>query len=474
MRISMLGLNHRTADVELREALAPAPEDVPAFYRFLRQRHADCEAVLLSTCNRLELYVARPAGQGPDMAGLAQLLVDHARATRGGEVPPLEPASTIDREQESAVTHLFRVGAGLESMVLGEAQILGQVKRAYAAACDASAVGPVLHRLFQQAIAAGKHARAATGIDTGRVSVGSVAVDFARQVFEDFADKTVVCLGAGEIAKLTLRHLAGLAPARLLLANRTQARAEALARQLPPGAQPVVRAWQDVDELLAEADVVISSTGAREPVLTLARCRAAVRRRRRRPVVIVDIALPRDVEPAVGSLANVYLYNIDDLNEVVAGNMSQRREQVERCQAHLAEAVAQTMRQIQHQELGQLIRRLRQELHAIGAAEARRTANKLAPAPSATPAVGGGGGGGGGGGAGAELDERLIAELLDQHTQRLINKFLHLPLSQIESADSAASLGFYAAALRKLFDLERREQGPGAEQEPPMHTDAHG
>ncbi|MEX0884855.1 MAG: glutamyl-tRNA reductase [Phycisphaeraceae bacterium] len=464
MRISLLGLNHRTADVELREALAPSPDDLPAFYARLRSRFPGAEAVLLSTCNRLELYVARPAGQGPDTPALRQLIVDHAQAAGGGEGGDgggggLDPASTIAREQEAAVTHLFRVCAGLESMVLGEAQILGQVKRAYEAGVAAGAVGPVLHKVFQQALAAGKHARAATGIDAGRVSVGSVAVEFTRRVFESFADKTVLCLGAGEIAKLTLRHLMSLAPARLWVANRTLERAQLLAHGLSLAADGVVRPWDDLDELLVEADVVVTSTGARQPILTAERCKAAVRRRRRRPLVIVDIALPRDVEPAVGALPNVYLYNIDDLNDVVAGNVDQRREQVEHCQAHVAHAVAQTMRQVQHRELGQLIRRLRHQLHEIGALESRRTARKLlapiltppatpaTPATSATSAIDGG----------DDIvgsEEQLIEALLEEHTHRLINKILHLPLSQIEAADESASLGFYAAALRRLFDLE--------------------
>ena len=425
MRIVMVGLNHRTAPVELREKVALAGDDLDAALTELTLRFPAAECAVLSTCNRTEVYVVRGTHEPPSADELRALLTEYSAVS----IEDITPHS-IHREQEQALRHLFRVAAGLDSMVLGETQILGQVRRAYESAARRGTVGPVMHRVFQQALAAAKQVRTQTGIDAGRVSVGSVAVDFARQVFTDFTDKTVVGIGAGELAKTALRHLTTLQPKGLWLINRTADRAAMLAEQLHlTGPGGGVRPWEELDNLIVDADVILTSTGAREPVITAERFRPLLRKRRHRPLFIIDLAVPRDVEETIGAMSNVYLYNIDDLQSVIAETHGQRREQVERCEAGLADAVRSCLAQIQNRDLAGLIRQLRDRLNAIGHAERRRTVRKLDAGQDAS-------------------------DVIDEHTHRLINKILHLPLSQLDGGDPDAPLGFYAAALRRLFDLD--------------------
>ncbi|HEX7009859.1 MAG TPA: glutamyl-tRNA reductase [Phycisphaeraceae bacterium] len=432
MRIVLVGINHRTAPVELRERLALAQDERPAVLDELRRRYPSAEGVLLSTCNRTELYVARPVHEPPSADELRHFLAWCGRI----DPPDLLSAISIHREQEQAVHHLFRVCCGLDSLVLGEPQILGQVKRAYEQAVNQGVVGPVLHRVFQQALAAAKQVRTRTGIGAGRVSVGSVAVDFARQVFEDFTDKTVLGIGAGEMAKAAMKHLLGVSPQRLWVVSRSLDRAAALAQSLGLTApQGGARPWEDLDQAIVEADIIITGTGSREPVLSHERLKPLQKQRRNRPLFIIDIAVPRDVDPQVGSLNNVYLYNIDDLIAVADQGLQQRRQQAQQCETYLNSAVAECMRQIQHRDIGRLVRQLRQRLHELGRLEQQRTSRKLQSL------------------AGGPSNPAMEA-LLEEHTHRLINKILHLPLSQLDRAPSAAALGFHAAALRKLFALE--------------------
>lgn len=431
MRVLMLSISHRTAPVALREKLAVAGDAIDEALHELRKRFPSCEAVLLSTCNRTEFYVARPAHEAPTFADLDRYLAEMSG------VPVEEVTSAaVHRDQDQAVNQLFRVATGLESMVLGEPQILGQVKRAYdqATACDA--VGPVLHLVFQQAITIAKQVRNASGIDEGRVSVGSVAVDSVRQVFDHFDDKTIVAIGAGDMAKLTLRHLQKLNPQKLWLTNRTMGRAESLADYLdlrhPQGG---VRPFDDLESLLVEADIVVTSTGATEPIIDVKRFKPLIRKRRARPIFIVDIAVPRDVEPRVGQLTNVFLRNIDDLQNVVASTYESRSAQVQQCETMVFESVARCMHNVQHRDIGQLIKSLRQRLHAYADAERERSVRRLVAKSD-------------------KMDAAAIEQWLEEHDHRLVNKILHLPLSQLDQRDPNAPLGFFASALRRLFAID--------------------
>jgi len=431
MRLLMLGFNHRTAPLELREALAFDQDKAADALHRLRAAHPASECVLLSTCNRTEFYLARPIHDPPSVDQLRDFL---ARAT--GVAPDVVRSASIHREQDAAATHLFRVTTGLESMVLGEPQILGQVKRAYELADRHGAVGPVLHRLFQGAITASKNIRNQTGIDRGRTSVSSVAVSFARNIFDHFNDKTVLAIGAGEMVKAALSSLGRENPQRLLLINRTYERAVELAGALDlAGPDHGARAWEDMDQLLIESDIVVSCTGATDPVVTEQRFRPLLKKRRGRPLFILDLAVPRDVEPSIGALRNVYLYNLDDLQQAVHATESDRRELADQCESLLAEHVSRCMGEIQHRDVGRLVKQLRERLHEIAREEQGRTARKLAALNGAS-------------------SDQALDELLQQHNHRLVNKILHLPLSQLDRSNPEAPLGFYAAALRRLFDLE--------------------
>lgn len=431
MRLLMLGVNHRTASVEMREKLALATGDTEAMIETLRRDSPGVEAVPVSTCNRTEIYVAKPTHQPPNIDQLRALL-----AERGGVSPNDLAAMTIHREQDQALRHLFRVACGIDSMVLGETQVLGQVRRAYERATEFGGVGPVLHRAFQQALATAKRVRHETGIDAGRVSVASVAVDFARQIFSDFDDKTVLGIGAGEMAKTTLHRLQELKPRALWVVNRTTERAADLAEALHlTGPAGGVRAWDELEPLLVDADIVLTTTGSREPIVTADGFKPLLKKRRGRPLFIIDLAVPRDVDPAIGAMNNVYLYNIDDLQAVVARTHGQRTQEVDRCETMLTDAVRHCMTQIQSRDMGQLIRQLRSRLNDIGATERDRSLRKLVATQE-------------------DINPDALERVLNEHTHRLVNKILHLPLSQLDSDDISAPLGFYAAALRRLFDLD--------------------
>lgn len=431
MRLVMVGLNHRTAPVELRERVAHNGEKAVALIRAMVEAWGVAEALVLSTCNRTEVYAVRPIHEPPTFTDLVGLLARRADL----DAAELQ-GHCISREQKEAVRHLFRVAAGLDSMVIGEPQILGQVKRGYEMACDAGTAGPVIHKAFQQAIAVAKRLRTQTGIDAGRVSVGSVAVDFARQIFSRFDDKVVLGIGAGEMAKLTLRHLRTLEPKRLWVCNRSLDRAQTLIAHVGvPVESGGARPWEDLDELLVDADVVVTSTGASHAIITPQQFRPVLERRRRRPVFLIDIALPRDVDPQVGSLPNVYLYNIDDLQQVVENTAQNRGDIAEKCEGIIGEAAAQCMREIEHRDIGIMVRELRLRLADMGEAEKQRTLRKL----------------------GARMNDNGVSEtfakLLDEHTHRLINKILHVPLSQLDHPHPETPMAFYAAALRRLFAL---------------------
>ncbi len=431
MRLLMVGINHRTAPVALREQVAMDSDQLARCLPPWRTACPASEIVVLSTCNRTEVYIARPVHEAPD----AEQVLDWLSQQSGLAHATLK-ASCIVREQEAAVRHLFRVAVGLDSMVLGESQVLGQVKRAYESAITCETVGPALHRIFQQAMATAKQVRTRTGIGRGRLSVGSLAVDFARQIFDHFDDKSVACLGAGEMTKLMLRHLTSLRPRHTWILNRSQPRAMELAESLhlaPP--RGGVRPWEDLAGVLGEVDILLTSTGAEQPIITMEMMQAAQRQRRRRPLLIVDVAMPRDCAADIGTLSNVYLYNLDDLRDAAAAASDLRDDEAQACEQLVGESAAHCLRDLQSRDFGHLVRQLRNRLHELGDLERQRTRRKLAQVASA-------------GGPEEDLDQ-----VLEEHTRRLINKILHLPLSQLDREDDEAPVGFYAAALRRLFDL---------------------
>ncbi|MGN6518816.1 MAG: glutamyl-tRNA reductase [Dokdonella sp.] len=314
MALIALGLNHLTAPVALRERVAFPPEATAPALAELAAEPGVREAAILSTCNRTELYCTVEAGAEHIPAAW---LHRHRELTSGRADEFLYRHHDAD-----AVRHLFRVATGLESMVLGEPQILGQVKDAYAFARDAHTLKAPLERLFQNTFAVAKRVRSDTRIGASPVSVASTAVRLAQRVFADLAEACVLLIGAGETIELAARHLTEAKVRRLIVANRTLDNAQALATRF--GGYAI--ALPDIGKHLAEADVVIASTASREPVLLREQVAAAIAARKRKPMFLVDIAVPRDIEPSTANIEDVYLYTIDDLREIIDDNLRSRRE----------------------------------------------------------------------------------------------------------------------------------------------------
>ncbi len=431
MRILMIGVSHHTAPVDVREKLADAAADPERLLTQFADRRPRTECMILSTCNRMEFYIARPSHESPSPDDLKNDMSLLCRQPRD-----LIDTYCIVREQEQALRHLFRVTCGLDSMVLGENQVTGQVKQAYETAIDTGTVGPVLHQVFQQALAVSKQLQKTTTLRHGRHSIGSVAVAFACRTFGDIHDKTVLCIGTGEMAGCIVNHLQNRGVKTIMLIGRTKANADTLATQISQSGQPVrVYDWHRLDELIQQADILISATGSEKPVITTRHFKRSACPAQNRPVMIIDIAVPRDVEPEVGSISNVHLFNIDALQSMVDRTMLCRYDEVDKCETAITEAVINCMTSIRTRDIGGLIRQLRQKLHALGRAEQSRTLKKLSPLiPPEHPDV--------------------VGSILAEHTYRVINKILHLPLSQLNQRDRESPLGFYAAAIRRLFQLE--------------------
>jgi glutamyl-tRNA reductase len=354
------GVDHHRAPVELRERLAAAAADPLALAALLRQTPGAAECVVVSTCNRLEVYLGGVVERSRLEAALAE---------RAGVDAALIAAHAYRHDGGDCARHLFRVAAGLESMVLGEAEIAGQVRRAYDAARGAGLCGPLLHTLFQRAIACGKEVRTRTGLGDHKLSVASVAVDLARQVHGDLATARLLVVGAGETAELAARYLAAAGVREITVVNRSPERAAALAASA--GGRAV--AWDALAEELARHDVVVSSTAAPHPVISAGAVRAALRARRA-PITFIDLAVPRDVEPAVAELDDAYLFNVDHLERVVAQNLGSRQSEVAAAEALVGEAVESWRRAGDAQQAEMLAEVARYFRDVVAAEEARLAA----------------------------------------------------------------------------------------------------
>ena len=341
MTLWVLGLNHQTAPVDLRERVAFGPQTLPAALASLRALPQVAEAALLSTCNRTELYAVAEDGEA-----LARWLATHAEGLD----------TYLYRHQDAdAVRHLFRVATGLDSMVLGEPQILGQVKDAWASAREHGALGSRLDRLFQQTFAVAKRARTDTRVGANPVSVASTAVRLAQNSFARLSESTVLLVGAGETIELAAKHLSEGRVRRLLIANRTLAHAQELASLHGGYALPL----GELERHLAEADVVFSATAAREPVVTRAQVASALSRRKHKPMLLFDLAVPRDIESGVADLADAYLYTVDDLERAVEDNRRGRREAADAAEAIIDVQVGRFMEGVHASTRQEPLKRLR-------------------------------------------------------------------------------------------------------------------
>ncbi len=367
MHVVLVGMNHRTADLSVRERCALDREGIFGALEQLRRRDPVAAAVILSTCNRVEITAV---GRDPDEL---TLLLEGFLAELGGlSVEELKPRLYRYLDTEAG-RHLMCVASGLDSMVPGESQILGQIRQAYTWARQCNTTGRLLNGLFQRTFAAAKRIRSQTDLGRGQLSVSSVAVDLTRRVFEDFSDKTVLVVGAGETGKLTLVHLADLGVGRILVANRTPERAEDLAERFGAQAVPMT----ELKSRLPDADIVVCSTSSSEFVLTVGDVQEGLGRRRGRPLLLVDLAVPRDVPPAVGELPGVFLYNIDDLEEVVRTNLESRQRATEEAMELVEVEVERFGEWLVGLDMGELVKHLREALHREGEIELAKLERQL-------------------------------------------------------------------------------------------------
>ena len=431
MPLLLLGISHRTAPVELRERLDFHARGLDAALRALAARDTLGESVVLSTCNRAELYVAcdDPARARAD---LLAFVAEFHRVDPGELQPHLYELTELE-----AARHLFRVAAGLDSMVMGEPQILGQVKEAHAAAAAASAAGPVLNRLFHSSFGVGKRVRTETGVGAGAVSVGFAAVALARKIFGELRGRNVLVVGAGEIGKLTARHMKSQGVQRVTIVSRTMANAARTAEAIG-GASAAP--WEEIDSALGASDIVITATGAAAPILTKAHVEAVMRPRRNRPLFIIDIALPRDVEPAAGEIEQVFLYNIDDLQTTVRENLARRASEVARAESIVGDEVEKFGAWLRSRGAIPTLVALRHRFEQIRRAELERLEFKLSPLPP-------------------EARARV-----DEVTRLIVEKLLLTPTEQLKAAGDADAVSAYAEALTRLFSLT---QGAAEEPEAP-------
>jgi len=422
MRLQVVGLSHRTAPIELRECVDFARGGIDAALKALSVRGAAQESVILSTCNRAEVYAIIESDTATETIGrffseYHQLdhreTAEHLYTLNGGE----------------AARHLFRVAAGLASMVVGEPQILGQVKSAYTVASDLQLTGSILNRLFHSSFAVGKRVRSETGLGEGAVSVSYAAIALAKKIFGKLSGLGVLILGAGEMAKLTAIHLKAQQVRQMTIASRTLKAAEGLAARLDAKAVP----WTDLDRALMSADIVVTATGATEPVLTGPQVEEVMRQRRNRPLFIIDIAVPRDIDAAVGDLEQVFLYNIDDLQSIVEENLSKRAAEVERAESIVNEEVTKFMAWQRSRSAVPTIVALRQRFETIRVSELQRLEGKLG---ALTP----------------EARARV-----DDVTRLIVEKLLIEPTEQLKALPDEETQAAYTEAINRLFKLQQDE-----------------
>jgi glutamyl-tRNA reductase len=423
MKLQMVGCSHHNSSLAMRERLAFNAAQAAEALDLWRARFPSAEAVLLSTCNRVELYTAWDAdAAGPNHQQVAEFLADFHGIDLHSIFDDL-----FEQSGEAAVRHLFTVAASLDSMVLGEPQILAQVKQAYQLAQERASTGPLTHEMFQAALRTAKRVANETSISRKRISVASVAVgDFARDIFDRFDDKQVLVIGAGEMAEEALRYLRDEGARQLTIVNRNAAKAAAMAEQFSGRAA----VWDQLDERLVEADLIVSATGAAEPIVTLERFHRIEPRRYQRPLLVLDLAVPRDFEPAIGDGLGVYLYSIDDLEAVCQRNRRERDNELPAALAIIDEETQRFMEDLHHRATGPIVQRLRENWQELRDQELERLFGKL-------PNL-------------AEPERQEIRRAFE----RYVNKMLHPPLERIRDESRRGHPHGLLEALKRLFHVK--------------------
>jgi glutamyl-tRNA reductase len=415
-----VGVSHRTAPVEVRERLDFQTRGLDNALHAILGRDGASEAVIVSTCNRAEIYTACD-----DVAAAREAVVSFISDHHGLDQSKVRP-HVYDLANLDAARHLFRVAAGLDSLVVGEPQILGQIKEAHTAATAAHTSGTLLNRLFHWSFGVGKRVRSETGLGSGAVSVSFAAVALAKKIFGDLKGRTVVVVGAGEMGKLTAMHMKSQGVQQVTIVSRTMAHAARTAEAIG-GASAAP--WEELDTLLSASDIVITATGAATAILTKAHIESVMRPRRNRPLFMIDIAMPRDVEPAAGEIEQVFLYNIDDLQATVRENLARRASEVSRAEAIVNEEIDKFGQWMRSRGAVPTVVALRQRFDAIRRAEIDRLAASLPP----------------------EARTRV-----DDITRLVIEKLLLTPTEQLKALNDPDTIAAYSEALTRLFLLDPR------------------
>jgi glutamyl-tRNA reductase len=425
MHLLLLGISHKTAPIEIRERVDFQAHGVDRALNALVSRGSAREAVVLSTCNRAELYVAcdDPRDTRTDLLNFVSEFTDVDR--------PLVASHVYDVSDLDAARHLFRVAAGLDSLVVGEPQILGQVKEAHTLAAERQAAGPLLNRLFHSSFAVGKRVRTETNLGSGAVSIGYAAVSLGRKIFGDLSGRNVLVIGAGEMGKLTARHLKTHGVQHVTIVSRTMAHAARTAEAIG-GA--TAAPWDEMDSALHVSDIVVAATGASAPILTKAHVENIMRTRRNKPLFVIDIALPRDVEAAAGEIEQVFLYNIDDLQTTVRENLARRTGEVDRAERIVSEELDRFGAWFRARGAIPTVVALRQHFENTRRAELERLDFKLS---ALSP------------------DDRAR---VDEVTRLIVEKLLLTPTEQLKALGDSESAALYAEAVTRLFGLGERAQ----------------
>ncbi|HEY6305096.1 MAG TPA: glutamyl-tRNA reductase [Candidatus Angelobacter sp.] len=422
MNFQLIGVNHISAPLEVRERLAVSEAQLPDAVRSLVQQPGVDEGMVLSTCNRVEMLTS--TRQGADLRGFL-------RSYFGLEAEALR-SHVYEFEQRAAVRHVFRVASSLDSMVVGEPQILGQVKEAYTVARSLGAINSALEALLSRAFAVAKRVRTETAIGSSSVSVASVAVELAGKIFGSLADKTVYLVGAGKMAELAARHLLARGAGRILVSNRTYERALELAEAFGGRAAP----FEQLYHIAEQADIILTSTGASEPLFRTEQAEALRSRRRSRPLFFIDIAVPRNIAPEVNRLDGVFVYDIDDLQSMAANNSAERQKEAERAEKIIELEVERFASRMKSLEVVPTILSLQEYCETIRQAEIDRIRGRLGPISSEQESA------------------------IEAMTRAIINKLLHTPITTLKSSAAEPEAATIHEMIRRIFNLNLKSGKP--------------
>ncbi len=419
MNLTLLGINHRTAPVDVREKMNIPEARLAEAVSDLVRREGICEGMILSTCNRVEV-TASAADEVDAEPLIRRFLADHHHCDLGNFTQFF-----YRLRQEEVVKHLFRVASSLDSMIVGEPQILGQLRQAYATARTVGAMNGTLNDVVNQALAVAKRVRRETALGSAAVSVSYAAVELAKKIFGGLQGKTIFIVGAGKMSELAAKHLLRSGATSILVSNRTYDRAQELAAAFHGTAVP----FENLFEQMAQADIVISSTGSQQPIITRPQVEKLLSARKNRPIFFVDIAVPRDVDPAVNAVDNVFLYDIDDLGHVVDANKKQREREAVWAEEIIDTEVQRTLKRLASRDVVPTIVALEDRLNRIRAAELERYQGKL---------------------AGMSPEQR---EVVDALTRGMMNKILHGPITELKSGAGEPESATLVKLISKIFGL---------------------